>query len=456
MDYDETFSPVVKMSTIRSIIAVAVLKGWHLYQLDVNNAFLHGDLHEEVYMKLPPGVFNPNNKVCRLQKSLYGLKQASRQWFAKLQHELILQGFKQSKNDYSFFIKNKDSFITVVAVYVDDIIVTGNDNSVILHLKHHLHEVFSIKDLGRLNYFLGLEVSYVPEGIILTQSKYTRELLQASGLHSYKSAVTPLPQNLKLSSSEGTLLSDPLYYRSMVGKLNFLTNTRPDLAYSVQHLSQFMQEPRDTHLQALQHTICYVAHTAGQGILMSGTDRLILQAFSDSDWAACPDSRKSISGYVLKLGNSPISWKSKKQATVSRSSSEAEYKAMANAASEVTWMVRLLTDLGLPNLQPVTLHCDNQSAIYIAKNPVFHERTKHIAIDCHFTREKVLEGLIQLTYLPTSSQIADVFTKILPSHQFNYLLSNLGMLSQPRLRGGGVLSLLLLVMLPTVSPAHDN
>lgn len=251
-----------------------------------------------------------------------------------------------------------------------------------------------------------------------------------------KGAVTPLPQNLKLQTDKGSLLPDPTLYRSLVGKLNFLTHTRPDLAFTVQCLSQFMQSPRTSHLEALHHTLRYVAQTAGQGILLQASDKLTLQAFSDSDWASCPDSRRSITGYVLQLGSSPISWKSKKQPTVSKSSSESEYRAMASAAAEVTWMVRLLNELGLTNLQPVTLHCDNQSAIHIAKNPVFHERTKHIDIDCHFTREKVLEGLIQLTYLPTKSQLADVFTKILPSAQFNELLSKLGLFTpQPSLRG---------------------
>ena len=309
VDYDETFSPVVKITTIRALLAVAVQKKWELHQLDVNNAFLHGDLYEEVYMKLPDGIPNPGNKVCKLQKSLYGLKQASRQWFAKLHNELVLHGFKQSKNDYSVFVKNQGITITIAAIYVDDIILTGNDSTVISNLKTHLHNVFSIKDLGRLHYFLGLEVSYVHDGIILSQHKFAKDLLATAGLSSYKSTVTPLPLNLQLSCIEGTLLLDATYYRSMVGKLNFLTHTRPDLAYSVQHLSQFMQQPREPHLQALHHTVSYVAHTVGQGILLKGSDKLVLQAFSDSDWASCIDSRKSVSGYVLQLGQSPISWK---------------------------------------------------------------------------------------------------------------------------------------------------
>lgn len=180
-------------------------------------------------------------------------------------------------------------------------------------------------------------------------------------------------------------------------------------------LSQFLQSPREPHYEALLHTLRYVRTTIGQGILLKASDTLTLQAFSDSDWAACPDTRRYVTCYVLLLGSSPVTWKSKKQSIVSRSSSESEYRAMASAASEVVWTVRLLEELGITNLKPVTLHCDNQSALHIAKNPVFHERTKHIEIDCHFTRDKVMEGLLQLTYLPTQNQLADVLTKILPS-----------------------------------------
>jgi len=206
----------------------------------------------------------------------------------------------------------------------------------------------------------------------------------------------------------------------------------------VQYLSQFLQNPRTPHFTALLHTLSYIQGTITHGILLKASNQLTLQAFSDSDWAACPSTRRSVTGYLILLGTSPISWKSKKQSTVSRSSSEAEYRAMAQAASEITWLVRLLAELGANNLTPVTLHCDNQSALHIARNPVFHERTKHIEIDCHFTREKVLDGLLQLTYMPTKSQLADVLTKILPSSQFQNLLTKLGMvnLDHSSLQGG--------------------
>ena len=261
------------------------------------------------------------------------------------------------------------------------------------------------------------------------------ELLKFSGFDLSHPTPAPLPINLKLFEEEGELCTDPSHYRSLVGKLNFLSNTRPDLSFAVQTLSQFLHYPRQPHMHALTHVLRYIAGTIGQGIFLQGGADLHLTAFSDADWAACPNSRRSVTGYLLLLGKSPISWKSKKQTVVSRSYSESEYRAMASAASEVTWMVNLLQELGVSNLAPVTLNCDNQSAIHIAKNPVHHERTKHIEIDVHFTRDKVLDGLLHLAYMPTEDQLADLFTKTLPSPRFRMLLSKLGLVD-PSLRGG--------------------
>lgn len=302
VDYAETFSPVVKMTTLRCLLALAASRNWKLFQLDVNNAFLHGDLKEEVYMQVPQGVPHLPNQVCRLKKSLYGLKQASREWFSKLLQELVFQGYEQSKNDYSLFIKHNGSLMTIVAVYVDDIIVTGDDLQETESLKAHLDKVFSIKDLGILHYFLGLEVGYVQEGILLSQKKFASDLLKDCNLNISQPAVTPLPLHLKLTATDGCLLDDPEHYRSLVGKLNYLTNTRPDLSYVVQTLSQFLHCPRAPHLEALTHTLRYVAQSVGQGILLKASNSLTVQAFSDSDWASCPDSRRSLTGYVMLFG----------------------------------------------------------------------------------------------------------------------------------------------------------
>ena len=357
------------------MLALTAHKDWKLYQLDVINAFLHGTLKEEVYMKVPEGIDYLPGQVCKLNKTLYGLKQASREWNAKLVEELIHQGFIQSKLDHSLFIHRTGSDITIAAIYVDDILLTRSNISTITSLKQHLHSSFGIKDLGIIKYFLGIEVSYVPSGIILSQTKYTKDILQLADIDLSSKAVTPLPLNLKLTADDGPLFHDAELYRSLVGKLNFLTNTRPDLSYIVQMLSQFLQHPRLPHYEALLHTLRYIHHTTGQGILLKGADKLTLQAFSDSDWASFPDSCRSVTGYILLLGNSPVTWKSKKQRTVSRSSSEAEYRAMASAASEVVWTVNLLEELGIHDLKPIQLNCDNQSAHHIARNPVLTDKT---------------------------------------------------------------------------------
>lgn len=258
----------------------------------------------------------------------------------------------------------------MVAVYVDDVILTGTDHEAITSLKAHLDHMFSIKDMRKLHYFLGLEIDYLDSSFLLTQRKFAKELILSSGLDVSKSVATPLLVHLKLSLLESDLLFNPELYRFLVGKLKYLTNTRPDLSYIVQSLNQFMHAPRTSHWSSLHHTLKYVAATINQGILLNSSDNLKLQAFFDADWASCPDSRRSITGYIF-FGNSPLIFKFKKQHTVFKSSSEVEYRAMDSASSEVTWVVRLLEDLGITNLKPVILHCDNQSALYIAKNPVF-------------------------------------------------------------------------------------
>ena len=255
-----------------------------------------------------------------------------------------------------------------MAVYVNDILITGSDPNAIKLLKRNLHSTFRIKDLGFLHCFLGFEVSHFHDGITLTQRKFTQDLLRQSGHLNVKPTVTPLRLNCKLLPTDGVPLPKPAEYRTYIGKLNFLSNTHPDISFTVQTLSQFMQHTTSSHMAASQHLLRYISGTSGQGILLKGLDQLQLSAYSDSDLASCPTGRRSVIGYIVLFNHSPISWKSKKQSTVARSSAEAEYRAMAQAAVEITWLVSLLKELGITHLKPVILHCGNQSALHITQS----------------------------------------------------------------------------------------
>lgn len=427
IDYTETFAPVAKMVTVRAFLAIAASKNWELHQMDVHNAFLHGDLDEEVYIKLPPGFESSSpNKVCRLRKSLYGLKQAPRCWFAKLVSALKKYGFLQSYSDYSLFTYTKGEIQINVLVYVDDLLISGNDSAALRAFKAYLSDCFHMKDLGSLKYFLGIEVARSSSGLFLCQRKYTLDIISEVGLLGAKPADCPIEQNHKLGLANGQLFSAPASYRRLVGRLIYLAVTRPDLAYSVHILSQFMQEPRTEHWEAALRVVRYLKGTPCQGILLRANSELTLQGWCDSDWAACPITRRSLTGWLVFLGNSPVSWKTKKQHTVSRSSAEAEYRSMAAITCELKWLKGLLLSLGIHHPKAIKLFCDSQSALHIAKNPIFHERTKHIEVDCHFVRDAISDGLIDPSYVHTNTQLADVFTKALGRSQFAFLISKLG------------------------------
>nr|XP_016474718.1 PREDICTED: uncharacterized mitochondrial protein AtMg00810-like [Nicotiana tabacum] len=327
--------------------------------------------------------------------------------------------------DYSLFYKKTTESTIYVAVYVDDVILIGTNKEEIEELKAFLHKSFKIKYLGKLHYFLGLEIFYKADGVVISQRKFVLDLLKEYNCIDYSSLASPLDPTVKSKAKEGTALTDPTYYRKLVGKLNFLTNTRIDIAYSVQYLSQFMQDPREPHLKAAFHLLRYLKGDPSMGIFMSHDPNYNVRAYCDSDWAACPDSRKSVSGYLILLGNSPICWKSKKQETISLSSAEAEYRALKKVVGELVWLCRLLEELNVSFGKPVEVFCDSQSALHIARNPVFHERTKHIEVDCHFVRSKLQEGLISLQHVATDNRLADVLTKVLTGVKHSAILSKL-------------------------------
>lgn len=256
-------------------------------------------------------------------------------------------------------------------------------------------------------------------------------MLTNSGLTSAKNTEFPLTTTLKLSSNKGTILHDPGPYRRLLGTLLYLTMTRPDISYTVQQLSQYVASPRDTHIQATLHLLKYLKGTVTKGLFYPVQPHLKLTGFSNSDWASCLITRKSLTGWCIFLGHLLVSWKTKKQATVSRSSTEAEYGSMASTTCELLWLSYLLKDLHIPVVFPVTLFCDNKSAQQIAANPCFHDRTKHMDIDCHFTRDKVQDGFLETAYIPTHLQLADVMTKALSKLQHSFLVDKLGLAEPP-------------------------
>lgn len=439
VDFEETFSPVVKPVTIRSVLHVALNSSWPVNQLDVKNAFLHGTLDETVYMSQPPGFVDKSKPdyVCKLKRAIYGLKQAPRAWNARFVKFITNNGFIQSKSDASLFVYRKNGQTAYLILYVDDILVTASSEQ----LKHTIIDVlkseFPMKDLGRIHSFLGVSIKYNEKGMFLNQSHYAEEIIKRAGMSNCKPCATPVDMKSKLSADEGKRVSDATEYRSLAGALQYLTFTRPDISYAVQQICLFMHDPRESHLLALKRVIRYLQGTKAMGLQLLKGQSMKLTAYTDADWAGCPSTRRSTSGFCLFLGDNLISWSAKRQPTVSRSSAEAEYKGVANAVAESCSLRNLLLEMGCPVKHATVVFCDNVSAVYLSCNPVQHQRTKHIEIDIHFVREKVHMGQVRVLHIPSSLQYADIFTKGLPSSLFTNFRSSLGVTdSTLRLREG--------------------
>ncbi|KAL2248611.1 UNVERIFIED_CONTAM: Retrovirus-related Pol polyprotein from transposon RE1 [Sesamum indicum] len=404
IDYFDSFSPVAKAVTVRIFIALAAKFNWHLHQLDINNAFLHGTIDEEIYMEAPEGSNIPKGYVCKLKRSLYGLKQASRQWNQEFTSKLESYGFIQCKHDYCLFTKLTSTGFYCLLVYVDDVLLAGPSEHTLSEIKLYLDRLFTIKDLGEARFFLGLEIARSKQGITITQAKYIKDIVDDAKLASAKATTTPFPAGFKLTAYEDELLTNPEQYRRLLGRLLYLGFSRPDICYATQQLSQFMQRPCKGHWDAALNIVRYLKGTMHTGLFFAADSNFDLVSFCDADWAACKDSRRSLTGYCIFLGDSLISWKTKKQTTVARSSAEAEYRSMGSTTCELIWIHNLLKEFQLESPTPIPFFCDNQAALYIVANPVFHERTKHLEIDCHLVRDKYKQGFLLPKHIPSKNQ----------------------------------------------------
>jgi histone deacetylase 1/2 len=432
LDYDETFSPVIKSSTVRIVLTIAVHLNWEVRQLDINNAFLNGNLKETVFMHQPEGYIDSAKPyhICKLTKAIYGLKQAPRAWYDSLRHTLLGWGFQNTKSDSSLFVLKGTGHITFVLIYVDDIIVTGSNNNFLETFITQLNTAFSLKDLGHLHYFLGIEVHRDAGGMYLKQTKYIRDLLKKFNMEKSSTCPTPMVTG-KQFVAEGEPMANPTLYRQAIGALQYLTNTRPDIAFSVNKLSQYMSLPTTDHWQGIKRILRYLHGTTNLCLHIKPSTDLDITGFSDADWATSVDDRKSMAGQCVFLGETLVSWTSRKQRVVSRSSTESEYRALADLAAEVAWIRSLLEELKLPILRKPVLWCDNLSAKALASNPVMHARSKHIEIDVHYIRDQVLQNKITISYVPTADQIADCLTKPLTHTRFNIFRDKLGVTMSP-------------------------
>lgn len=411
IDYTETFSPTTRYESIRILLSIAAQKNLIIRQLDVKTAFLYGTLEEDIYMEIPEGVKADRNKICKLNKSLYGLKQSSRCWNRKFTEFLVKFGFVQSQADNCVFIGNLDSVQALLILYVDDALIMSESKTVLDKIVNYLKQGFKIKELD-LNRFVGLEISRTQDSICISQRDYIEQIISRFNMSTAHPSNTPLDVNVQMTKCiDHEQTSFP--YRETIGSLLFLsTASRPDISFGVNLLSRYINNPSSEHVAQVKRIIRYLINTKHLCIKYQGSESLV--GYSDSDFAGDMDTRKSTTGYLFMLNGGPISWASQKQPCVALSTTEAEFMAACEATKSLLWLKQFFKEIDIDQ-NCTTLFMDNQSAIKLIYNPVYHKKTKHIDVKYNFIREKVKQKLIDVKFIKSSEQLADIFTKALPA-----------------------------------------
>ncbi|KAK6159097.1 hypothetical protein DH2020_006411 [Rehmannia glutinosa] len=413
-------------------LAYAAHKNFIVYQMDVKSAFLNDLLEEEVYVEQPPGFEQTTlgDKVYKLKKALYGLKQAPRAWYDTLSQFLtengFTKGFTRGKVDTNLFVFEKVQDCLLLQIYVDDIIFGATNESLCKKFSKLMQDEFEMSMMGELNFFLGLQIKQCQEGIYISQSKYTKELLNNFGIEEGRTVSTPMATKVKIDKDEKGKSVDESKYRGMIGSLLYLTTSRPDILHAVCLCARFQSNPKESHMSAVKRIFRYLKGTIQYGLFYPKNEIFSLKGYSDLDYAGNIDDRKSTSGSCQFLVDCLVSWFSKKQNCVSLSTAEAEYFSSAFCCTQLLWMKQTLADYKCFFESVPIFYCDNSSAINISKNPVQHSRTKHIDIRHHFIRDLVENKIVTIDFVTTENQITDIFTKALDFQRFKYLKQSLG------------------------------
>jgi hypothetical protein len=446
-----TFAPVMRFETLRTMLALATINRWDVRQMDVKGAYLNGWLKEEIYMKQPAGYDDGSGRVCRLIKTLYGLKQAGNEWNNEFDGTMKDLAYTNTRSDYCCYIRRQGENFAIVLVWVDDLVVFTNSPAESDRVEHELKQKFEIKTLGEPSLLLGMKITRDKENQIttLSQAHYVDKILHRVGLQDANPVSTPLDPNVNLETNEAEQdesgndrefdhdRASGIYARAIGSLMYAAIGTRPDITYAVHTLAKFTKSPQSKHWTAIKRIFRYLKGTRDFHLTYGGPEHIHsteISIYCDADWASSTD-RKSISGYVFLLAGGAVSWSSKKQATVALSTAEAEYVAATHAAKQVLWHRALFDELEISQPETSILFSDNQAAISISHHPEFHARTKHIDIAHHFLRDLVESGTIEIIYIQTRENLADIFTKGLPRPLHEDLTTGIGVISDQ----GGVL-----------------